>query len=181
MRSVHQAEREGTATGPPPRSPDAPPDPPQVASNSGGGGNGGEAERKARDDAISHAGGGFGAAIIQQNLAAREGRPVPPEQRVDPTATPPAMNMPFERSKLSEQLPHAAKRLGERFAEAGAFLMKGPSQGGGGRRPDGAAVEVAGDARAIARETETKGMPPLGQADASHKKLAERFKRREGI
>jgi hypothetical protein len=180
LRSVEQAAREGSATGggetgEPLRSPDAPADPPEKEKAQ-------SASTEERDARIAHAGGGFGPAMIARNLAEQEGKPLPP--RIDPTQTPPSLIVPSEPlpHPITEQLPHAARTLRGRVKEAMYYLMKSEEGGGSNsatRR--GAAVEVAGDEKAIAHETHTQGMPPLGKADAVHKKLAHEMRTREGI
>jgi hypothetical protein len=195
LRSVEQAAREGSATGGgqsggPVRSPDAPADPAGKGGDSDGGSPAAAKSTAERDERIAHAGGGFGPAIIQQNLAEQEGRPM--KGTVDPTRTPPSVDVPCEPLPhlVTEQLPHAARTLGGRVKEAVDYLMKGEEGTGGGgggssgsssnsssATRHGAAVEVAGDAAAVARQ----GMPPLGEADPVHKKLAEDLRRREGV
>jgi hypothetical protein len=208
LRSLDQAEREGTATGKPLRSPDAPKDPAERAAeqnaaaantNSAAHGNDGDhadSARRERDERIAHAGGGFGPAIIAQNLAEREGKKrttMATKHRVDPTKTPPGIDVPSGPLPhiFTEQLPHAARKLKKRFSEAVEYMMKGEMGGevaGELRRAKpssatrhGAAVEVAGDAEAVAEETKTQGMPPLGEADDLHKRLAEEMRRKEGM
>jgi len=172
LRSLEQAAREGSATGKPLRSPDAPPDP---ASSAGGDRDRDDrdAARRERDERIAHAGGGFGPAIIAQNLAEREGTAGQggKKHHVDPSKTPPSLDMPSAPLPhvLTEQIPHAARRFGAHLKEAVEYAYKGEQ--GSAEDPSGAA----------AKYRKTQGMPPLGEADAKHRRLAEEMRRSEGM